>query len=75
MEEKQKTMGGFTVGHKATVAFSKEPGTIVDLMTRGGRQMAIIEFRVAQPVDGPDGVTARRFEVGLLSITSTWKEL
>lgn len=66
------TVGGFTIGHLATMARSKAIGTIVDLGGRDGRLTVTLEFNEPQPVDAPEGATSRRFELDSRNVTSTW---
>lgn len=66
------TVGGFTVGHLATMSRSKAVGTIVGVKDESGRRLVTLEFDEPQPVDVPEGVTARRFELDFHNISSTW---
>ncbi|CAB3753991.1 hypothetical protein [Paraburkholderia humisilvae] len=66
------TVDGFTVGHLATMNCSKAVGTIVGIGNPVSRRTIILEFDEPQPVDAPEGVTSRRFELDCRSISSTW---
>lgn len=68
------SVGGFTVGHRASVGFTKAIATIVGIKDDGGRRKVTIEFDEPQPVDVPEGATARRFELDFRTIKSTWFE-
>lgn len=68
------TLGGFTVGHRATVGFTKAIGTIVGIHDEGSRRKVTVEFDEPQPVDAPAGATATRFELDFRAIQSTWFE-
>lgn len=66
------TVGGFTVGHLATMNRSKAVGTIVKV-EEGTRGLELtLEFAEPQPVDAPEGVTSRRFQLDWRNISSTW---
>jgi hypothetical protein len=66
-------LGGFKVGHHATVGFTQAVGTIVAVREQaGGPVVVVVEFADPQPVDGPAGATATRFELDWRNIKSTW---
>lgn len=66
------SLGGFTVGHAATMARCQAVGTIVGVEDRDGRRFVTVEFDEPQPVDAPERTTCKRFELMHTSITSTW---
>lgn len=68
------TVGGFTVGHKATMNGSKAVGTIAGISEDTGRMRILLAFPEPQPGDGPEGATATRFELDWRNISSTWRE-
>ena len=77
MEFKQTngyTLGGFTVGHAATICRCAAVGTIVGVDEREGRCIVTVEFDEPQPVDVPEGATSKRFELAHTAITSTWEK-
>lgn len=65
-------LGGFTVGHAATMTRCNAVGTIVGVEDRDGRLFVTVEFEEPQPVDCPEGSTNKRFELTHTNITSTW---
>ena len=65
--------GGFVVGHRARVAFTREIGTIVELIEQDNKPLRlVIEFGTPQPVDVPDGAVSNRFEIDARTVTATW---
>jgi hypothetical protein len=68
------TVGGFTVGHRATVSFTKAIGTIVGVGVSDGTTMVTLDFAEPQPVDIPEGARTKRFFLDFKSIKSTWYE-
>lgn len=68
------SLGGFTVGHRAAVGFTKAVATIVGIKDDGDRRKVTVEFDESQPVDVPEGATAKRFELDFRAIKSTWFE-
>lgn len=65
-------LGGFTVGHAATMTRCNAVGTIVGFEDRDGRRFVTVEFDEPQPVDWPEGSTSKRFELTHTNITATW---
>lgn len=68
------TVGGFTVGHKATMNGSKAVGTIAGISEGEECTKIVLAFEEPQPVDVPEGATATRFELSWFNITSSWRE-
>ena len=66
------TIGGFTVGHAATMTRCMAVGTIVGLHETTQGQRVVVEFDEPQSVDAPEGATSQRFDLPAASITSTW---
>ena len=64
-------LGGYTVGHAATMSRCNAVGTIVGVEESDGRRTVTLEFSEPQPTD-VDGVSSYRFALDYRSITSTW---
>lgn len=67
------SVGGFTVGHHATMSGSKAQGTIMGLKHENGQLTVSLFFEQPQPVDVPAGALCHRFGLHWRNITSTWR--
>lgn len=66
------TLGGFTVGHRATMRGNPTAGYIVGIREEGEVVRVLLDFAEPQPVDVPGGATSTRFELDYRKVTSTW---
>ena len=69
------TRGGFTVGHHAKMSGCAAVGTITDISEHLDGLRITLTFEEPQPVDVPEGSTARVFSMGWRNITATWRPL
>ncbi|MBK4735997.1 hypothetical protein [Noviherbaspirillum pedocola] len=67
------SVGGFTVGHQATMSSSKAQGTITGLKHENGQLIVSLFFAQPQPVDAPQGALCHYFHLNWRNITSTWR--
>lgn len=69
-----QSIGGFVVGHCATVKRCAAIGTIAAVKQEGNAITVTVLYDTPQPVDAPEGATATRFELDWRWISSTWKQ-
>lgn len=65
-------IGGFVVGRYAKMNGNPNTGIIVGVKDEDGRVKVTVQFPEPQPLDGPEGATATRFELDWRNIASTW---
>lgn len=65
---------GFTIGYRAKVSFTKAVGTIVGIRNESSEIKVTVAFDEPQPVDGPEGAAATRFDLGWRAIQATWND-